>query len=63
MIDTHRWRMRAEELRTLADELAHDEPRAAMLHLADQCDRRADFVPPHRARTTAQEKSLTRRKG
>jgi len=37
------WRYRAEEVRTIADEMRHDEPKAVMLKIAEDYERIAKF--------------------
>lgn len=41
--DPEFWRFRAEEVRTIADDIEHDEPRAMMLRIAEDYDKIAKF--------------------
>jgi hypothetical protein len=45
------WRMRAAEVRALADDMTETEPKALMLRIADEYDRLAEWAPLLRART------------
>jgi hypothetical protein len=38
------WRMRAAEIRALADEMIEIEPKATMLRIADEYDRLAEWA-------------------
>ena len=38
------WRYRAEEVRSIADEMRHGEPKAIMLRIAEDYDRIAKLV-------------------
>ena len=38
------WRLRAEEMRTLADEMMNDEPKAIMLKIAMEYERLAEWA-------------------
>ena len=41
--DPEFWRFRAEEARTIADDIEHDEPRAMMLRIAEDYEKIAKF--------------------
>jgi hypothetical protein len=41
--DPEFWRFRAEEVRTIADDIEHDEPKAMMLRIAEDYDKIAKF--------------------
>ena len=38
------WRLRAEEVRTIADDMKHGEPKAIMLRIAEDYERIAKLV-------------------
>ena len=37
------WRFRAEEVRTIAEDMTHDEPKAMMVRIAEDYERIAKF--------------------
>ena len=43
-LDARMWRMRAAELRALADDMNETEPKAIMLRIADNYDRLAKWA-------------------
>ena len=43
-LDARMWRMRAAEIRALADDMTETEPKAIMLRIADDYDRLAKWA-------------------
>jgi len=41
--DPEFWRFRAEEVRTIADDMKHDQPKAMLLRMAEDYDKIAKF--------------------